>query len=1438
MSTQRAVWTLLPNGLAESGRVRASVLISPRLAPSAGTTPELDSFPDWTDWPAKLAGANLTVESTSGEALPAEIVSTTDSGVWSAIFPGRTYVEPWTFAAERDLISATLLSYPVARLADMIETLYGEVGANTQETLPDRDDLTRALLGGSAPGAATLNAPGRGIRPSPLRPEQVLAILRDERAGREGGTNRYPKDQGGGLMDQPGRELDLLQAYHAPLNEARTGEHPLNRWPDGYEAKFPGKPNPMRHARWRTARREDFSQPPDFSREIDFHRIVAALGQYPGLNRLCGLALDIEFDPPSGGPNVTLFLNADWRPSSAGGVTPEPDVAPRIVTETAGGRHRPARRFAQSPITEGFLQLETDEYRLVQMDVDGGGMKLKNTVESVRTRITADFDDEEPGAPGAPGAGLPSLRTQGLMLTERRRDLGLGGLLARADEMQSQLEGSGSPPTLYAEDVVRGYRIDVRDRGEGRWRSLFLRDSAFAFQNTGDNLTIEREEGMARAAGGGSADGSNPDILKIHETLAAWTGWSLAAPEPGNLIRRDDSHGAEDEAAPDGLPLKIAHKPSRGTLPRLRFGHEYQMRVRLADLAGSGVDFSEDDIQPGDAVSAPAVFRRHEPIEPPALALVRGDRPGEPVPDGESMATMAIRTFNETPDLNSVAVSDRVRRHAAAPRVGHRFAEMHGVIDTAPNGRPDPAKFALLRDTDSPLDEIEIARTALNGRTETETYSIADPGFSSPYLPDPLAIEAAIRIFGLPNIDPGDVYSVPLYDGNMLEEWPNAKPFKIVGAEETGTPGLRPGPAREFAVPMAKAERARLWISFKVPRDKLDMMAVWHMIQRRGGEAAQSNALRQRVLDGKHWMFSPWRVVEIVHAVQKPLVMPVMDNLQIGRSYGDAAARPNVSDLPLDCRSTARVDAHCEWIDPIDDPALLDAADGPIPTAQAAFAFKKEFARTEHRDGRVDRFNGEHLLPDTRYRRMRYELTATTRYKEFFEPAIRTAPERIQVKSPKRTAWAPNAAAPPPPQVRYVIPTFGWVQAGSGTDQRSMRLGGGLRVYLDRPWMSSGVIEMLGVVLRRPQPANRAVIAGSGAAPGEYTQWGGDPLRPQAGRVTTTSPPLNAFPLRKTSGPLSLTGVTGFPPEEGSDLPPGDFPHQALPRPGRPPASNPQGLSLAQSGPLDVAPHEVGYDPERKLWYSDIVVRPPSGSYFPFIRLALARYNPVSVPGAHLSEAVTTEFQQLVPDRLVIVTPTRRGRAVRIAVHGVGPDDQAGRVFGMDAFEAVTEVLPAGEDPDLGWVEALADLPADPTTLRPAEAAINPQAARNLQARSATAQLADSPIGQAIRRAQSSSSSARLDRDTIEQAIRTGDAAQLQVRPDIMLQVVPPLLWETEIGLPDTPANGRRRLIVTESEIHARERDDPGAEPPSGGRSFARPLFFGRRVIYMDALEL
>jgi hypothetical protein len=54
----------------------------------------------------------------------------------------------------------------------------------------------------------------------------------------------------------------------------------------------------------------------------------------------------------------------------------------------------------------------------------------------------------------------------------------------------------------------------------------------------------------------------------------------------------------------------------------------------------------------------------------------------------------------------------------------------------------------------------------------------------------------------------------------------------------------------------------------------------------------------------------------------------------------------------------------------------------------------------------------------------------------------------------------------------------------------------------------------------------------------------------------------------------------------------------------------------------------------------------------PFVRLALARYQPESIPGAHLSTVVLADCVQLAPQRVAVVT-FPEARSLRIMVSGM-----------------------------------------------------------------------------------------------------------------------------------------------------------------------------------------
>src|SRR5262249_717307 len=110
----------------------------------------------------------------------------------------------------------------------------------------------------------------------------------------------------------------------------------------------------------------------------------------------------------------------------------------------------------------------------------------------------------------------------------------------------------------------------------------------------------------------GAAAGDHPP-MRIHEGFLQWDGWSLSAPRPGKTLSNTTNPAdptppptlhqrpANDPLTSTGLQVQTSARP--GSLPRLRFGRSYRLRLRTVDLAGNGLTLKAAD----DLWSRPAL---------------------------------------------------------------------------------------------------------------------------------------------------------------------------------------------------------------------------------------------------------------------------------------------------------------------------------------------------------------------------------------------------------------------------------------------------------------------------------------------------------------------------------------------------------------------------------------------------------------------------------------------------------------------------------------------------------------------------------------------------------------------------------------------------------------------------------------------------------------
>lgn len=1274
---QSIIFTCLPHRIDEESNLHFSVHVSLRLENASSTT--LASFPDMENWVNKIKQADFTIRLGNGKEYPVKLDETKlEEELWLKLLHKDIRVDGFQ---QEDLSLSRIHSYPIKHVQSFVLDTYKKLGIQNPDRLIDPDILRDPKGLGQISKFKKRDTPkqkpptGTAAR-VPVFTESDFLDVDDSTDKRLGAIRKKNGFIPFGEQADPRRDFAQFQDFHKTYKPTRKTPLPKIQKP-----------------------------------EFEFHDIMAVCSNYTQIQRKLGVILDFTFQPPNNIPKQNSFRllvkGIDFTTET------EISVPLSAYRLTSDGFYADSKQ--NSKVNMGFVKINTDDFTAFQIDTDGVALKVNQMVdnkiqEAVKLKVVqVDLGKSKKFSNGVvpqdppEKEGLPALRSAGIGIARNGMGEHLYARFVKAQQLQLKIIDPSkldpdlklilSNEVLYADDLVQGYRMDVAYASNPeKWYSLHMRKENYSYFDS-DNVEeviddLQVDEGFIQTAA--AEDTEEEGELFVGENMIRWEGWSLSVQKPGFAINEAEDDSLDNDKRVDYVNTSKSieakkyqfdstrefrlHAKSeivKGTLPRLRFGQDYMLRVRTVDLAGNSIPLKMQAENTSEAVIRSFRYYRFDSLMTPILLL------GSEIKDGEALEELVIRSnhdmttdeFHEKYGDVDSSENTKAIRHFLPPRNSQLIAEQHSKYDKAFGTNPVVAKemYQLISSREVQLENGENGKEKIYNGDNVDLI----------YLPDPAAAGVALfladgydhshsqefdpRLFSFftnDELSPGGTNFSPSDD-----EWYKAKSLRIKLVE--GETSFKWNDLeRLLLISLPKGERIKLKFStFWRAKDMEELSGMWQLLKEEN--PANLNDIRKLAEAGRHWMISPARELELTHAVLQPVEAPQIKEILPDRDYTQTFSLINTK-FSVHGYSTHKIEYKARWKDAIDDPRSTEPdwkensgqleelainyhdvvlTKGSIPEEQdPEKKLKVETPKSQQMKIRkqdeahimmrqmeektmrslgvkkqefIQPIKGmvmkvmwpalKHKFGDTKHRYVDYHPEGTSRYTEQFDKLAKAEGldftrdgewfEKVNILS---------SARPKAPLIDYVMPTFEWRKTKTDMVMRQHRLGGGLRIYLKRPWYSTGEDEMIGILLPSVNPSktiSMMAMDGAGKFNTMLSHWAIDPIRPSKLAVKNY-PTLADFRHNPT-----IDKSVAYP-----------------------------GIDKAK---VNVVAYPVEFDKERKLWYADLAID-HGKMYFPFVKLALARYQPHSVRKNNtdvcLSTVVLADYIQLVPERIATLT--------------------------------------------------------------------------------------------------------------------------------------------------------------------------------------------------------
>ena len=1038
---------------------------------------------------------------------------------------------------------------------------------------------------------------------------------------------------------------------------------------------------------YRRPRRTTDPIPPS-SLDPDFHQRIALLSDHGPLLERLGLVLELLF-PPRAQTISRLIVEA---------VQESPPDNPPIQFAPAytAVRHVPGSLFAASTTAPGL----DERLRLRLNDSSRFGVHAIDVDASLINAFgVADRTAALPPPPQTTGFTITQDKTPEI-LTGRLA----AGKTARAKLAVGDRPTLGAD-TMIQGYLVEVLREAVPSP---TWRSLCHRSVTYTAygDGTGDERSFTADSEAPVIAGIRVKDNPNnatdTSKLETSDVLFRWDGWSLAFERPGRYQLQEDASTGDVVDTPGSFPggtIDIAASaPSDPAhrLPVLRFGNRYRFRARAVDVTGFAHPWDGAD---ADLVMSPSTpYYRFDPVATPLVL-------NGPVPTRtETSLRLVVRS---DPRSNQPATVTS-RRTIVPARASVEMAMTHGLFDEPGFAAPDPAKWSLIADLDDkvpppvwpPEDGPDPGPPVVDWLPDPMTVQIG-AFLTSPVVPAPLRkvsfLPAGSDAEGRSTLGGWQSVAIELQGGTKTGS-PKLLPT-VEGARQRTLPVQLPAGWQQTIVIRGLPPASRLgqhglaqWLPAATRSDRIFNLGFDQMCP--PVRLTLVHAVRQPLTNPS----TPGGVVADRETGQKDPAIHcdvTHDGLSTGRltivgswSYwkdeggfirtSKRFAPPKRINVKYNAVAEAEASAPTSGqptklvagnlVAP--DLRRIDVSFRLVATSRYVEEFRDELAVTWSTvagvDGLVLDLPTDVDVESVRLLRGSRDLVRATECRFVEDPrtqrrTLALAPgdsaDDVTVLGVRGTVLAsgsgggtviiPAAMRPLPPDVAYVLPTFTGASGGINPvtgHAEAFRGNPRVRIWLERPWWSSGDQEKLAVLWSLdPAPAD----IDDDKTNGFVTLFGQDPLYDQVKDIDRMVEPTSGEPL---------------PPALGS--------HIVLDE------------DIATAPPTaKVRLHDVQYDAGRDLYYTEVEWPEHRGNKF--VRMAVARFQQHVTPGlSQLSRIRSIDPVRLLPARKVDAwNVSTRSFTVKVA----GLVDPPATAAQSPRLRVSLQQQTVSGDPDLGW---------------------------------------------------------------------------------------------------------------------------------------------------------